>query len=86
MQTFQLQAHVGADGLLKLEVPLEWHSTYLEVLLVIQPRAIATTPTVDTLEARGWSPGFFEQTAGSLADDPIERPVQGEYEVREELV
>jgi hypothetical protein len=31
-------------------------------------------------EARGWPPGFFERTAGSLADDPIERPPQGDFE------
>ena len=34
--------------------------------------------------AHGWPPGFFEQTAGALADDPtfIRHP-QGEYEERE---
>ncbi|MBI1259795.1 MAG: hypothetical protein GC204_20195 [Chloroflexi bacterium] len=39
----------------------------------------------ETPEARGWPPGFFERTAGSLADDPIERPPQGDYEVRDEI-
>jgi hypothetical protein len=28
---------------------------------------------------------FIERTAGSLADDPIERPPQLEFEVRDEL-
>ena len=36
-------------------------------------------------EARGWPPGFFDRTYGSLADDPIERPSQGDYEVRDEI-
>ncbi len=36
-------------------------------------------------EARGWPPGFFERTYGSLADDPMERPPQGDYEVRDEI-
>lgn len=36
-------------------------------------------------EAPGWPPGFFERTYGSLADDPIERPPQGEYEERDEI-
>jgi hypothetical protein len=35
--------------------------------------------------APGWPPGFFERTYGSLADDPIERPPQGDYEVRDEI-
>ena len=36
-------------------------------------------------EARGQPPGFFERTYGSLADDPIERPPQGDYEIRDEI-
>jgi hypothetical protein len=36
-------------------------------------------------EARGWPPGFFERTYGSLADDPMERPSQGDYEIRDEI-
>ncbi|MEH1923121.1 DUF2281 domain-containing protein [Nostoc sp.] len=38
-----------------------------------------------TPEELGWPPGFFEQTAGCLADDPIQRYPQGEYEQREQL-
>ena len=38
-----------------------------------------------TLDVPGWPPGFFERTAGSLADDPIERPPQGDYEMRDEI-
>ena len=30
-----------------------------------------------------WPYGFFEKTAGCMADDPIRRPDQGEYEQRE---
>ena len=33
--------------------------------------------------APGWPHGFFEQTYGSLADDPLIRPPQGEWEERE---
>jgi hypothetical protein len=28
---------------------------------------------------------FIEATAGSLADDPIERPPQSEYQIRDEM-
>jgi hypothetical protein len=31
----------------------------------------------------GWPPGFFEQTYGSTQDDPLERPPQGEFELRQ---
>jgi hypothetical protein len=48
----------------------------LEVLVVIQP-----IPAMDENRAE-WL-AFLEQTAGSLSDDPIERPPQGDYDVRE---
>jgi len=60
---------------------------YLEVLYrIIQALmspldlvAVAPQSTVDTLN---WQK-FIEDTYGCLADDPIERGEQGEYEVRE---
>ncbi len=75
MQTIKLETYVGSDGVLKLELPLEVSDTDLEVLVVVQPKV-----------KRGWPAGYFERTAGSLADDPIERPPQGEYEERETLL
>jgi len=36
-------------------------------------------------DANGWPIGFFEATAGCLADDPIEKAPQGDYEKRLEL-
>lgn len=74
MQTIQVETHVGADGILKLALPLDISDTDLEVLVVVQPKA-----------KRSWPPGYFEQTAGSLADDPIARPSQGTYEERDTL-
>jgi hypothetical protein len=74
MQTIKLDAWVGRDGVLKLELPLEMSDTDLEVLVVVQRK-----------EKRGWSPGYFERTAGSLVDDPLVRQPQGDYEQRDAL-
>lgn len=74
MQIIKIDGRVDSDGLLKLEVPFEVTHTEVEVIVVIQPKA-----------KRRWPPGYFERTAGSLADSPIERPDQGEYETREPL-
>lgn len=46
---------------------------------------IETSVQVKTAEELGWPPGFFEQTAGCLQDDPLVRYPQGEYELRELL-
>jgi hypothetical protein len=34
----------------------------------------------------GWSPGFFERTAGAWEGEPLKREEQGEYEQREVLL
>lgn len=36
-------------------------------------------------EQDGWPPGFFEETYGALADVPLSRPDQGNYERRNQL-
>jgi hypothetical protein len=79
METIKLKTHVGSDGILKLEVPVNVRDADLEIVVVMQP---SETPVNEL----GWPVGFFEETYGSLADDPIERPSQGEYEVRDEVL
>jgi hypothetical protein len=74
MQTIKLDTRVGRDGILKLELPLDVSDMDVEVLVVVQRK-----------EKRGWPPGYFERTAGSLADDPLQRPSQGDYENRDPL-
>ena len=37
MQSIQLKTHVGPDGILQLNVPVEFKDTDLEVMLVFQP-------------------------------------------------
>lgn len=79
MQTIELEAHTNADGLLKLEVPVGVANSDVDVVVIVQPKTNATTD-----EARGWPPGFFKETAGSLANDPtFMRHDQGAYEIRE---
>ena len=39
----------------------------------------------ETVDPKGWPKGFFEETFGSVADDPIERLPQGKYDRREPI-
>ncbi|MBN1138590.1 MAG: hypothetical protein JXM73_18525 [Anaerolineae bacterium] len=77
METIRIHSRVGQDGILKLEVPTSLVNTDLEVVVVMQPASVT-----DDL---GWPVGFFERTYGAFADDPLERPDQGIFEVREPL-
>ena len=36
-------------------------------------------------EELGWPAGFFEEVIGGWVGEPLERPDQGEYEIREVL-
>ena len=76
MKSIQLKAHVGDDGILHLDLPVDIRNQDLDIIIVIDE---VNTPS-DT-----WDDTFFEETAGSLADDPIERLPQGNYESREEI-
>jgi hypothetical protein len=72
--------------LLKAEID-KVQDRYLEVLyriieaLINPPVPVATTPQAD-VQISNWH-SFIEQTYGSLADDPIERGEQDQYETRE---
>ncbi len=80
METIKLKTYVGSDGILKLEVPVSVTNQELEVLVVVEspPRLEADSERAEWL-------AFIEETAGSLADDPIERGPQGEFEVRDQI-
>lgn len=74
METIKLNTHVGEDGILKLEVPLDVKDVDCEVTITLQ------TP----MSQEEWH-RFIDETAGSLADDPIERLPQGEPDQRDEI-
>lgn len=79
METMKVKARIGADGILKLEVPTGLSAGEVEVVLVMQeaePQAV---------DANGWPIGFFDRTYGALADDPIERPPQLPLEERDPI-
>jgi hypothetical protein len=80
MDAIKLTTHVGEDGILRLEVPIGIINQNLEVVVVVQSQ---DTKAVD---ANGWPVGYFEETYGSLADYPIERPDQGTLETRDEIL
>jgi hypothetical protein len=65
----------GKDGVLHIRIPLETPEADFEVVLVVQPKG--TGPTA-TPEQRGWPPGYFETTFGSITDETFTRPPQGE--------
>lgn len=75
MEALKLKAHIGHDGILRLDVPVGIADVDCDVIVTVPP-----TMTVDE-----WHQ-FVDRTAGSLVDDPIERLPQGEYEQRDPII
>lgn len=72
MESITIKGHTDEDGILRLEVPVGRPG----VTVVFQ------RPEMTQEE---WEK-FINETSGSLADDPIERGDQGEFEVRDEIL
>ena len=82
MNSIKIRSQVGEDGVLTLHLPVATANLEVDVVVVFQ--TVAPSEISTTLEERGWLPGFFERTSGSLVDDPtFFRHPQGEYEARD---
>lgn len=66
-------------------VPAEFRNRNVEVIILpLDENGNVKKDDVERDEM-GYPIGFFEATAGALADDPITRAPQGEFDVREEI-
>ena len=73
MKSVQIKSHVGKDGILRLQVPVDISDQEMEVLLVLQP---VDQKTADMPGSSGWPPDFFKITAGAFKDNPLKREAQ----------
>lgn len=84
MQSIKLKKHIGADGILHLDICLGMKDKEVEVMVIYQSIEAATQ--TQTPEDLGYPLGFFEQTYGICQDDPIVIDSEGDFEQREEIV
>jgi hypothetical protein len=69
MKSIKLNKKVGTDGILHLDIPVEIIDAEVEIMVIYQRLQPPAQP--NTLNDFGYPLGFFEQTYGSCADDPI---------------
>ncbi|EDN69896.1 conserved hypothetical protein [Beggiatoa sp. PS] len=82
------QAIVGKSGQVEVlfsDLPMGARVEIIALIDALPPVEIKQYAITDNKPSTEWPPDFFEKTAGCLADDPIERAPQGEYEIREVL-
>ncbi len=79
MEAAKIRTHIGDDGILKLELATGLANLDLEVLVVMQPLE------TEALDEMGYPVGYFDETYGSLAGDPIERGKESPLDVRDTI-
>ena len=48
METMKLRAHIGADGILQILTPTDFKDTLVEVVVVVQPLPVGSSPAEET--------------------------------------
>jgi len=82
INSIRQKATVGKGGRIEVLSPELPIGATVEIIVLIEP----PSPDIPLESTRKeWPPYFFEKTAGCIADDPIERAPQGDYEIRETL-
>lgn len=84
MQSIKLRSHVGSDGILHLEIPLDITDKEIEVMVIYQqlePSAQGKTP-----QNLAWPNSFFEQIYGIYQDDPIVTDSEGDFDAKKEIL
>lgn len=76
METIKLKAHIGSDGLLRIDLPTPMRAVDAEVVIIYNAQRSMTQ--------EAWE-AFVDSTYGSLADTPIERPGELPLDVRDEI-
>jgi len=83
MVSYSMKARVKPDGSLQVAIPTGLPETDVDVLVVVRPLGAGgkEAPAMDS-----WPEGFFEETFGCLAEDPLVRGPQLPHEAREKLL
>ncbi len=79
MKTLSLKARTDKDGIVKLEIPTNISEKEIEIVLVIQ------TTSDEAVDSLGYPIGYFDDTYGAFADNPIERHQPTQLDIREDL-
>lgn len=81
MRSIKIRSHVGADGMLHLNIPLGLTDRDVEIMVIYQP--LETESKTKTPQELGWTPGFFENTFGAWEGEPLVLEPQGEPQERD---
>jgi hypothetical protein len=79
MQTITLKTHADQDGMVKLVIPTNLAGREVEIVLVMQPL------DAEPVDDMGYPLGYFEETYGMFADEPLVRDQPPQPDARDDL-
>lgn len=80
MTTITMRSRIDREGLLHVRVPAEWADTECDVTVTVRDGQTGQGMT----DHADWL-SFIQATAGQWQGEPLVRPPQGEFEIRDEL-
>jgi hypothetical protein len=83
MQKITLNSHVGQDGILHLDIPVDITNADLTITVILQP--VTDSQPENQHKGKGWPANFFEETSGCLKDTPLIIDSEGVFDDLEEL-
>ena len=69
METITLSSHVGEDGILHLDIPVNIVNVDLTITIIL--KLSNDFQQENKLKGKGWPANFFEETSGCLKDTPL---------------
>ena len=79
MSTIHTRTHIGTDGILRLQLPVDVANADVDVTVVVEP-----SKKPKAMSREEWL-RFIRDTAGSIDDPTFVRHEQGTFEIRDEL-
>jgi hypothetical protein len=83
MQTITLNSHVGQDGILHLDIPVDVSNTDFNITVILNP--INDSQQQNQPKGKGWPANFFEETSGCLKDTPLTIDSEGVFDDLEDF-
>jgi hypothetical protein len=65
MRSIHVTVHVDKEGQAPFRMPRQFADRDIDLVVVFEP--------VKSADGLGWSPGFFEETAGAWQGEPLTR-------------
>ncbi|MFM7406343.1 MAG: hypothetical protein ACKO3K_06690 [Cuspidothrix sp.] len=83
METITLNSHVGEDGILHLDIPVNMSNTDLIITIILKHSD--NFPQETKSKGKGWPANFFEETSGCLKDTPLTIDSEGVFDDLEDF-